>query len=197
MFCEVSMGREEKQCAIELDREVRKLVGEVERTWFRIGRLCERCRSAYLYQELGFERFDDWISDAVGWSRSRAYVAMRAARELVPIRDVDLARMTIQNADLLSRIPKSKQAGLVEAAVTQTERQFRETVKAAVPDLHLESMVHLEFWVPRSLAEVIESCIEKAKSLNETDSRTTALEAIFAEYHVNHAEFEERQSRIG
>jgi hypothetical protein len=189
------MGREKKQCAIELDREVRKLVREVERTWFQIGRLCERCRSACLYRELGFERFDDWISDAVGWSRSRAYVAMRAARELVPIRDVDLARMTIQNADLLSRFPKSKQAALVEAAVTQTERQFRETVEAAIPDLHLESMVHVEFWVPRSLADVIESCIARAKSLNETDSRTTALEAIFSEYHVNHAELSDFRTR--
>jgi len=182
------MDNEKKQRAIELDREVRKLVREVERTWFQIGRLCERCRSERLYQELGFERFDDWISDAVGCSRSRAYVAMRAARELVPIRDADLARMTVQNADILSRVPKSRQAALVEAALTQTEREFRETVDATVPGLHLEDMVHVEFWVPRSLGEVIERCIEKAKVLNETESRVAALESIFAEYDVQHAD---------
>ena len=182
------MDNEKKQRAIELDREVRKLVREVERTWFQIGRLCERCRSERLYQELGFERFDDWIRDAVGWSRSRAYVAMRAARELVPIRDADLARMTVQNADILSRVPKSRQAALVEAALTQTEREFRETVDATVPGLHLEDMVHVEFWVPRSLGEVIERCIEKAKVLNETESRVAALESIFAEYDVQHAD---------
>ena len=182
------MGSEKKQRAIEVDREVRKLVHEVDTLWFRVGRLCEQCRSERLYRELGFERFDDWISDAVGWSRSRAYVAMRAARELVPIRDADLARMTVQNADILSRVPKSRQAALVRAAQTQTEREFRETVEATIPGLHLEDMVHVEFWLPRSLAEVIERCIEKAKALNDTESRTAAVEAIFAEYDIRHAD---------
>jgi len=172
------MGREKTQRAMELDREVRQLVHEVDALWFRVGRLCERCRSERLYHELGFERFDDWIRDAVGWSRSRADVAMRAARELVPIRDADLARMTVQNADILSRVPKSRQAVLVRAAQTQTEQEFRETVDATVPGLHLEDMVHVEFWLPRSLAEVIERCIDKAKVLNETESRTVEFHPI-------------------
>jgi uncharacterized protein YjaG (DUF416 family) len=189
----VNMGRERKRQAIELDSEVRQLVHEVDTLWLRIGRLCERCRSERLYQELGLERFDDWIRDAVGWSRSRAYVAMRAARDLVPIRDAELDRMTMQNADILSRVPKSKQAALVEAAVIQTEREFRKTVEKTVPGLHLEDMVHVEFWVPRSLAEVIERCIEKAKVLNETDSRTAAVEAIFAEYDIRHADPEKER----
>jgi predicted transcriptional regulator len=165
----------------------------MDRVWLRVGKLCERCRSERLYRELGFERFDAWISDAVGWSRSRAYVAMRAARDLVPIRDAELDKITMQNADILSRVPKSKQAALVEAAVIQTEREFRKTVEATVPGLHLEDMVHVEFWVPRSLAEVIERCIEKAKVLNLTDSRTAAIEAIFAEYDVGHVDPEKER----
>jgi len=196
-FGEVNMGNEKKQRATEVDREVRQLVREVDRVWLRVGRLCEQCRNERLYKELGFERFDDWISDAVGWSRSRAYVAMRAARDLVPIRDVELDKITMQNAEILSRVPKSKQAALVEAAQTQTEQAFRETVEATVPGLHLEPNVHVEFWVPRSLAEVIESCIEKAKFLNETDSRTTAVEAIFAEYHLSHVAPEEERKAEG
>jgi len=47
--------------------------------------------------------------------------------------------------------------------------------------------------VPRSLAEVIERCIEKAKVLNETGSRTAAIEAIFAEYDVGHADPEKER----
>jgi hypothetical protein len=92
-----------------------------------------------------------------------------------------------------SRVPKSKQAALVEAAVIQTEPEFRKTVEAIVPGLHLEDNVHIEFWVPRSLAEVIERCIEKAKLLNETGSRTAAIEAIFAEYDVWHADPEKER----
>jgi hypothetical protein len=187
------MGTERKQQATELDSEVRQLVCEIDRVWLRVGRLCERCRSEQLYQELGFERFDDWIRDAVGWSRSRAYVAMRAAKNLVPIRDAELDGMTMQNADILSRVPKSKQAALVDAALMQTEREFRKTVEATVPGLHLEDMVHVEFWVPRSLAEVIERCIEKAKVLNENDSRTAAVEVIFAEYDIRHADPEKER----
>lgn len=185
------MGDDKKRRAIEVDREVRKLIREIDQAWFRVGRLCERCRSERLYVELGYERFDDWISEVVGLSRSRAYVAMRAARDLVPIRDADLDRMTMQNADILSHVPQSKQAALVEAAVSQTEREFRKTVETAVPDLHLEGMVHVEFWVPPSLAETIECCIEKAKALNGTDSRTTAIEAVFADYFIHHADQED------
>jgi len=193
VFREVSMNKEKKQQAFDLDREVRKLVREMDQVWLRVGRLCERCRSERLYQELGFERLEDWISDAVGWSRSRAYVAMRAAKNLVPIRDAELDGMTMQNADILSRVPKSKQAALVDAALMQTEREFRKTVEATVPGLHLEDMVHVEFWVPRSLAEVIERCIEKAKVLNENDSRTAAVEVIFAEYDIRHADPEKER----
>ncbi len=189
----MNMGTARKQQAIELDSEVRQLVCEMDRVWLRVGKLCERCRSERLYRELGFVRFDDWISDAVGWSRSRAYVAMRAARDLVPIRDAELDQMTMQNADILSRVPKSKQAALVNAALTQTEREFRKTVEKTVPNLYLEAMVHVEFWVPRSLAEVIDRCIEKAKVLNETDSRTAAIEAIFAEYDIRHADPEKER----
>lgn len=189
----MNTGTARKRQAIELDSEVRQLVREMDQVWLRVGRLCQRCRSERLYQELGFERFDDWISDAVGWSRSRAYVAMRAARDPVPIRDAELDRMTMQNADILSRVPKSKQAALVEAAQTQTEREFRKTVERTVPGLHLENMVHVEFWVPQSLADVIERCIEKAKMLNETDSRTAAIEAIFAEYDLQHRDSEEER----
>ena len=118
---------------------------------------------------------------------------MRAARDLVPIRDAELDRMTMQNAEILSRVPKPKQAALVEAAQTQTEKEFRKTVENTVPRLHLEGMVHVEFWVSRSLAEVIESCVEKAKLLNETDSRTAAIEAIFAEYDVWQADPEKER----
>jgi hypothetical protein len=69
---------------------------------------------------------------------------MRAARDLVPIRDADLSQITMQNAAILSLVPKSRQPELVEAAKRQTERKFRETVALAVPCLHLEFSVHVE-----------------------------------------------------
>jgi hypothetical protein len=180
------MTNDKRQRAIELDREVRKLVRQIDTTWLSVGRLCARCKSGELYKELGFKNFDTWIYDAVRCSRSRAYVAMRAARDLVPIRDAELSQITMQNAAILSRVPKSRQAELVQVAQTQTEREFQETVEAAVPGLHLEYSVHVEFWVPRSLAEVIERCLDKAKVLNQTDSRTDAVEVIFAEFDIRH-----------
>ena len=183
----MNTGTERRQQATELDSEVRQLVREMDQVWLRVGRLCLRCRSERLYQELGFQRFEEWISDAVGMLCSRAYVAMRAARDLIPIRDAELDQMTMQNAEDPQPRPQVE-AGCAEAAQMQTEREFRRTVEATVPGLHIEDKVHVEFWIPRSLAEVIERCIEKAKALNETDSRTTAIEAIFAEYDVGHGD---------
>ena len=87
------MDSNKKQQAQQLDQEVRGLVRKIERTWLTVGRLCARCKSEELYKELGFKSFDTWIYDAVGRSRSRAYVAMRAARNLVPIRDEELSRL--------------------------------------------------------------------------------------------------------
>ena len=104
--------------------------------------------------------------------------------------------MTMQNAEILSRVPKSKQSALVEAAQTQTATEFRKTVEETVPSLHIEENIHVEFWVPRSLAEVIDRCIEKAKALNETDSRTDAIEAIFAEYDLGHSDSENEQEAV-
>ena len=180
------MGTEKHDEALKLDREVRRMIRQIDTTWLTVGRLCARCKSEKLYQELGFNSFDRWIDDALGWSRSRAYVAMRAASRLVPIRDGDLSQMTFQNAAILSRVPQSRQAELIKAAQTQPEQKFRETVESTVPGLHLEYSIHVEFWVPRSLAEVIERCIAKAKLLNETDSRTDAVEAVFSEYDIRH-----------
>jgi hypothetical protein len=189
----MNTGKARNQKATELDSEVRRLVREMDQVWLRVGRLCLRCKGERLYQELGFERFDDWIIDAVGMSRSRAYVAMRVARDLVQNRDSELNQMTMQNAEILSRVPRSQQPGLVEAAQTQTEREFRKTVEANFPELHIKVNVHVAFWVPRSLAEVIERCIEKATILNETGSRKAAPEAIFAEYDVGHADADNEQ----
>jgi hypothetical protein len=59
--------------------------------------------------------------------------------------------------------------------------------------LHLEDMVHVEFWVPRSLEGGIVRPIEKAKLLNETEIRVAALKLIFAEYDVRHADPEKER----
>jgi len=180
------MDTKRKQQAIEVDREVRKLVRQIDSTWLTVGRLCARCKSEELYKDLGYRNFDTWIYDAVGCSRSRAYVAMRAASNLVPIRDDQFSKITMQNAAVLSLVPKSRQPDLVEAPQTQTEREFRETVDAAVPGLHLESNAHVEFWVPCSLAKVIERCLKKAKVLTQSDSRTDAIELVFSEFELRH-----------
>jgi len=170
-----------------VDAEVREVMRNMERLWIRIGKLCEECRAGQLWKHLGFADFKSWLEDAVGMSRSRVYVAMRAVRELgVSIRDADLEAMTLQNADILSRVPASKRRGLVRAAQTQTEQDFRRTVEQAVPGLHDEASVHIEFWVPRSLAEVVERVITLAMALNNTDSRTVALEDIFTDYETSH-----------
>ena len=57
---------------------------------------------------------------------------------------------------------------------------------AAVPGLHLERNAHVEFWVPCSLAKVIERCLNKAKVLTLSDSRTDAVELIFSEFDLRH-----------
>ena len=46
------MTNDKRQQAIKLDREVRKLVRQIDTTWLTVGRLCARCRSEELYPRL-------------------------------------------------------------------------------------------------------------------------------------------------
>jgi len=175
--------------ARDLDKAAREIIQTIGRSWIKLARICSEIRDGAYFKELGYEKFQDWLVERVGRHKSTVYVAMRARKELtgnVPAEVLD--RMTLTNADLLSRVPTSRRPELIAAAVAETGRQFSETVSAAVPNLHEETLIHVEFWLARSVADVLERVLEKAMLLEETDSRTTALEAILAEYDVTHQE---------
>ena len=99
-----------------LCRQPSYLLRQIDTTWLTVGRLCLRCKSEELYKELGFKNFDTWIYDAVGCSRSRAYVAMRAARDLVPIRDEELSQITMQGFGYFYGMPTTRQGAYPDHA---------------------------------------------------------------------------------
>jgi len=174
--------------AQQLDKEADELARIIGRAWIRVAKLCQECRQQRFYKELGYERFGDWVEAKFGRSRSTAYAGMHAIEELCAggMDETEIESLTLANAIVLSKVPTSRRKELLHAANSQTERTFEHTVSERVPGLLLEGNVQVFFTVPRSFVPVIERCIEKAKRLNQTDSKTVALEAIFADFDLRY-----------
>lgn len=191
---EARMNRKEE--AKQIDAEVRKTMLTIERTWVMVGKLCSKVRARKLWQELGFKKFDAWFEDAVGRRKSTIYLAMSAVEELAgDVPDHELEKMTLANAGVLAKVPKKKRKGLLKAAQSDTEREFVERVNGVAPEAHVEAgNAHLEWWVAASLADVVRRVIGLAKTVEETESESQAIEAIFSEYERTHEGYEGGQS---
>lgn len=177
--------------AKQIDREVRRIVLQIERSWVAIARLAASVKKQELHLKLGFRRFNDWLVDAVGRRKSTIYVAMAAVEELADVPDEKLKRMTLDNASKLARVPKSKRTPeLVERAQKETGKQFTRSVNHAAPGVLTEddSATHFEFWGEPSLIAVVEQAIQVAMILERTDSRTKAIERVVSEFVLNHPE---------
>jgi hypothetical protein len=172
-----------KMIAARLEKEALHLIAGVEKAWVRIGQVCLEVRKSGYHVELGFKTFREWMEERIGQRKSQIYMAMSALRELEnDFTKKEIAEMTLSNASLMAKVPKSKRRKLLKHAQKQTEKDFRKTIDKEAPGMAIERKGHLEWWLEQSAIAVIERGIEKAKEIENTDSQTVALEAIFTHY---------------
>lgn len=178
-----------KARAENLDRQVRGLVKDAEKTIFNVARLCSQCRREKLHKELGFPRFEAWLIARVGRRKSTIYLAMTAVEELDgQISDEQLHGLTLENAATLARVQPSRRLGLLEKAKNETAMAFRRTANNAAGGQVVEEAgeVLKEFWLEPSMAEATEHAIRTAMILEDTESRPKAFERIISEFLVSH-----------
>lgn len=167
--------------AKQLDQEVRQLVQGIERGWIKLGKLCLECRNKQLFQELGFTRFDEWLESRLGVGKTQTYRAMRAIEELKgQFTEKEIAKMTLDNASTLAKVPTKNRKKLLKAAQEQTANEFSETVQKEVPTAKVESTKLFQVWLEASMHDLAEDVMKRAQA-RTGGSRATAFEWIISE----------------
>ena len=189
-----------EKLAKTLDLEIIKLVEEAEviekrrgTIWVRCGQICLEMKRGKLYREMGFSRFDQWTEARLKLHKSQVAVAMGTVEDLSEeVGADDLSEMTLNNAQVLRQIPaKNRKPDIIEAAKTQTERQFRDTVREKLPDLHIEQKVTLTFHLEDSAAVIVARALGLSAARHGQQSREQGLEDIAQEYLERYSEEQE------
>jgi hypothetical protein len=173
-------ARKRTALAKEIDAEIQQIVKTIDRSWVKLGKLCLRCREEGLYNNLGFERFDEWMESRLGRSRSQSYQAMQVIEELEG--DVPLSVITdmpLQSASVLTKVPKKNRKVLAKMATEQTAQEFVKTVNRTVPNLHLEETANFQIWAEASLVFSANELVKKIQAKFGC-SRAGALEWLVA-----------------
>lgn len=181
------------------DKQVRDLLRRVEKTWVEIAQKCSEMKKHRWYKQLGFERFEDWMAEVVGKSKTVIYGAMRVVEDLAEsVSSEDMREMTLENAKALSKVAPSKRAGLVERAKREPGPKFRASVNEVQPGtVDEKGSYHFEVWLEeKTELDVAELAVERAKILEATDSRPAAFERIISEFLTNHQEPEKERAAL-
>lgn len=128
---------EQKKEAVELHFEIKKN-GELA-----AGYLCEfasslkKMRDKQLYAELGFEKFDDYVEQAVGIRRRQAYNYIQALESLGYKEMQSNAQLGITKLQLLSKLTSVERKELIESG--DAERSSVQELKEIIDGLRSEN----------------------------------------------------------
>jgi hypothetical protein len=173
--------------AQEHDGRVREIERQITGAWSELAELAIQVRDHEEWRLLNFGSFNQWLASAAPRSRAMVYSAIGLLEELKDDIPIEVLReVGIGNAHLLKVLPKGlRQHGAVlYAAKSLPPREFRNTVKTAAPDSHIESLSNQRFKFTDSQWDAIEEAIEEIMSQYDgaITTREEALEGICAEW---------------
>jgi len=193
---EVEISREEHFRL--LDERARTIEREYKSTWLELADLCTTMRENELWREGKFSSFNSWLKDACPTSRGFAYTALALKEELKEIPPADLSKIPLGNAEVLSHTPKQQRNGkLLQAAKTQTPREFTATVEEQVPEAHVEQRTAHRFRFTTSQSNILRGALTMWRLLNDDPDAgaETALEGILVDFMQSHEEEYKQRSR--
>jgi hypothetical protein len=119
--------------AKRLDRELRERWANIQNDVIRVGQILLDIKNRQLHVALGHPNFKTYVEEAVGYSKSQAFEAMRIVRELTTgpgaLPPAAVAAMSQENAKHLILLKHARvriTEGVVRAAQTLTRRQFEQ-----------------------------------------------------------------------
>jgi len=160
-----------------LDRDVRRLVADLNSGWLRLGLLIQKVSQTQAFTALGFPNMHAWMIARLGESLSNAYSAVRSVRALKGVPEEKLKLIGERNAHMLTCLPEKerKSKEWLEKAVNLPTKDFKHQVQTfkqqksglppenfrtfsiALPEAVYQNMLEAEKKLARSLDIDIET----------------------------------------
>lgn len=183
----------------ELDGRVRNIEQRLKQTWLELSNLCIAIQDGELWREGGYASYGAWITNACPFSRSYAYAAVGARRELADVSEEDLREIPLGNAVVLQKTPRNRRKpALIEQAKSQVPKKFLSTVVNDVPESHLEEILVHKFRLTTSASKTLCAGLDMWRMLNDDPGAPVefALEGLIADYmEANQAALEQKLAK--
>lgn len=161
--------------AASLTLEVSKTWQQMEKAWFRLGRLVDLCIERCVPQALGMNAHS-WMEKYLPGSTAKVWRALRIHRALKGIPEKKLEQLTEGNAYDLSRLPEKerKSEKWVSRAIELPNEKFQEEVSSVLErkGVQREEFVTLRISLPREVYDQVEQCVQKVARICELDIET-------------------------
>lgn len=183
--------------AAYLDARVRQLEQQSKRSFVETGLILNEMKDRALWEKVNdldtgetFTSFDHWLANAAPMSRSAGYAAMKALRDITDVPLADLQQMPRCNVMTLQGLSSKVRQNphVIEAAKTQSEDKFLETLEEKYPEQHIETKRKMELKPTKGARKNIDHAIQAAMALHGLTNREDAMEWIC--YHYLDAECE-------
>lgn len=173
----------------ELDGRVRNIEQRLKQTWLELSNLCITIQDEELWKEGGYASYGQWIVNACPFSRSYAYAAVGARRELSDVSEDDLRQIPLGNAITLKQTPRNRRKrALIEQAKQQPPKEFLHTVVTDIPETHLDEVMVHRFRLTKGASKTLCSGLDCWRILNDDPEAPVevALEGLIADYMLTH-----------
>lgn len=180
----------------ELDGRVRNIEQRLKQTWLELSNLCIAIQDGELWKEGGYASYGQWITNACPFSRSYAYAAVGARRELADVPEADLKQIPLGNAVVLQRTPRNRrQHALIEQAKQQPPKEFLATVVEDIPESHLEEITIHRFRLTKGASKTLRAGLDMWRMLNDDPNAPSeaALEGLIVDYMLARQELLEQK----
>jgi hypothetical protein len=185
--------------AVALDGRLRALEIQWKRSFLERGVLLLEMEQRMLWRKLDdpstgepYTSLERWILTAAPQSRSDAYAALRAVKELRDIPRQHLEGVARCNVAILQALSTSirNEPEVLKAAKDLPEREFIRKIEKDYPDQHIESRRLIHLHPTKSASAVIEKAIKLAMQLEGLTTREQVLESWAVTYLQEHTDEE-------
>lgn len=190
--------------AVALDGRLRALEIQWKRSFLERGLLLLEMEQRQLWRKLTdphtqepYSSLEKWICSAAPQSRSDAYAALRAVKELRDIPRQSLEAIPRCNVAILQALSTAvrNEPEVLKAAKDLPEREFIRKIQKDWPEQHIEERRMLHMNPTKTASTVIERAIKLAMQVEGLTTREQVLEMWATEYLQGHAEVEDEQVR--
>jgi hypothetical protein len=184
-------GMDDTDAAIFLDARLRELEAQWKRTFIERGLILLEMEQRLLWKYLTnpltsepYTSFERWIVTAAPQSRSDAYAALRAVKELRDIPREHLEAIPRCNVHILQSLSTAvrNEPEVLKAAREMSEREFVRHVQKHHPLQAIEARRKIQFTMPGGDVSLVEQSIQECMEKEQLSTKEDVLMFWALEY---------------